>query len=150
MGHHQDRLTRDMKAALKAGDKRRLQVLRMLINDLKERQLRSGVDDLPDEDEIAVLQKAVKTRRDSADQARAAGREEMAAAEEAEIAIVQEYLPSMMSPDEVAARVAELAAELGCTGPSDTGRFMKEWMARYKGRAEGRDVQAALRARFGK
>lgn len=140
------RLTEDMKAAMKAGDRERLQVVRLLINGIREAQSRAGVDSLGPDEELAVLHRAVKTRRDSVEQAEKVGRQDVAQRELAEIAIVQDYLPEMMSAQELAAKVAALAAEIGYGGPKDTGRFMKEWMSRYKGLAEGRDVQAALRA----
>jgi uncharacterized protein YqeY len=144
MTQYQQRLTADMKTALKAGDKDRLQVLRLMINAIKEAQLRAGKDQLDDAEEIAVLQAAVKARRDAVAQAEQLGRQDVAQKESAEITIIESYLPAMMSPDELAAKIRELAKEIGYAGGKDTGRFMKEWMARYKGRAEGRDVQAAL------
>ena len=146
MGALQSRIADDMKAALKGGDKDRLQVLRMLINALKGEQLARSVDDLSEAEEIAVLQKAVKARRDAVEEARRLGRQDVAAKESAEIAVAQAYLPSMLTGEELARKVRELAQEIGFAGPKDSGRFMKEWMARYAGRAEGRDVQAALKA----
>ena len=143
---YQQKLTGDMKAALKAGEKDRLSVIRLMINSLKEEQLRVGRDDLKDDEELAVLRKMIKARRDAVAQAEELGRADVAASESAEIAIIESYLPAMMSPDELRAKVAELVAELRYAGPADTGAFMKEWMARYKGLAEGRDVQAALKA----
>ena len=139
------RLTTDMKAAMKSGARERLQVLRMLINSIKEQQSKLGRDDLDDDEELSVLQKAVKTRRESVAQAEKVGRQDVAQREQAEIAIVQAYLPEMMSPEELAAKVGDLAGEIGYGGPKDTGRFMREWMSRYKGLAEGRDVQALLK-----
>ena len=140
-----ERLTGDMKAAMKARAPERVQVLRMLINGIKEQQSKLGRDDLEEDEELSVLQKAVKTRRDSVAQAEKVGRRDVAEREQAEIAIVQAYLPEMMPPEELAAKVGELAGEIGYGGPKDTGRFMREWMSRYKGLAEGRDVQALLK-----
>ncbi len=140
-----ERLTGDMKAAMKARAPERVQVLRMLINGIKEQQSKLGRDDLEEDEELSVLQKAVKTRRDSVAQADKVGRRDVAEREQAEIAIVQAYLPEMMPPEELAAKVGELAGEIGYGGPKDTGRFMREWMSRYKGLAEGRDVQALLK-----
>jgi uncharacterized protein YqeY len=140
-----ERLTGDMKAAMKARAPERVLVLRMLINGIKEQQSKLGRDDLEEDEELSVLQKAVKTRRDSVAQAEKVGRRDVAEREQAEIAIVQAYLPEMMPPEELAAKVGELAGEIGYGGPKDTGRFMREWMSRYKGLAEGRDVQALLK-----
>lgn len=139
------RLTTDMKAAMKAGDKPRLEVIRMLISELKKKAIDAKVDDLPDDEEVAVLQKAVKTRADTVAQAKAAGRAEVAAKEQAEIDLIQTYLPQQMGAAEVTAKVKALAAEIGYQGGKDTGRFMKEWMARFKGLADGKLVQDALK-----
>lgn len=145
MATHLERISTDMKAAMKAGDKPRLEVLRMLISDLKKKAIDAQVDSLPEADELAVLQKAVKTRADSVAQARGAGRGDIADKEQAEIAIIESYLPRQLSADEVRARVAALAKEIGYAGGKDTGRFMKEWMARHKGVADGKLVQEALK-----
>lgn len=146
MGTYLDRITTDMKTAMKGGDKPRLEVLRMLISDLKKKAIDAQVDALKDDEEVAILQKAVKTRADSVAQATAAGRAEIATREQAEIAIVQAYLPQQMSATEVADKVRALAKEIAYAGGKDTGRFMKEWMARYKGVADGRHVQEALKS----
>ena len=146
MGTYQDRATADMKAAMKAGDKPRLEVLRMPISEFKRKAIDAQVDALKEDEEVAVLQKAVKTRQDSVAQATAAGRGEIAAREQAEIEVIQSYLPKQLSAAEVTEKVRALAAEIGYAGGKDTGRFMKEWMARYKGVADGRLVQEALKA----
>jgi hypothetical protein len=145
MGKHLDRISTDMKAALKSGDKPRLEVLRMLISEFKKKAIDTQVDALKDDDEVAILHKAVKTRQDSVAQAQAGGRADIVARESAEIAIVQGYLPQQMSAAEVLAKAQALAREIGYAGGKDTGRFMKEWMARYKGLADGKLVQDALK-----
>ena len=142
MGAYLDRLTADVKAAMKAGEKEKLTVLRMIISDIKKKAEAEG--DLSDEAELAILQKAVKTRADTIEQATAAGRDEIAAREQREVEMIQGYLPAQMSAEEVEAKVREVAAELGFEGNKDRGRFMKEWMGRYKGLADGKLVQAAL------
>lgn len=140
-----ERLTTDMKAAMKGGDKPRLEVLRMLISDLKKKAIDAKVDNLPDDEEIAILQKAVKTRADTIAQAKAAGRTEVAQKEQFEVDVITAYLPKQMSAAEVATKVKEVAAAIGYQGGKDTGRFMKEWMAKYKGFADGKLVQDALK-----
>ena len=145
MGTYLDRLTADMKAAMKSGDKPKLEVVRMLISDLKKKAIDTQVDALKDDDEATILQKAVKTRQDSVAQATAAGRPEIALKEQAEITLISTYLPAQMSAVEVSAKVKALASEIGYQGGKDTGRFMKEWMVRFKGVADGKLVQDALR-----
>ena len=145
MANYLAKITADMKAAMKSGDKPRLEVLRMLISDLKKKAIDQKVDDLPDDEEVGILQKAVKTRADTVAQAKAAGRAEVAAKEQFEIDVITSYLPKQMSAAEVADKVREVAAAIGYAGGKDTGRFMKEWMAKYKGLADGKLVQDALK-----
>lgn len=142
MAGYLDRLTADMKTAMKAREQDRLTVLRMIISDIKKKAEAEG--DLSDEAELAILQKAVKTRADTIEQATAAGRDEIAAREQREVEMIQGYLPAQMSAEEVEVKVREVAAEIGFEGNKDRGRFMKEWMGRYKGLADGKLVQAAL------
>lgn len=146
MASYLEKITADMKAAMKSGDKARLEVLRMLMSDLKKKAIDQKVDNLPDDEEVAILQKAVKTRADTVAQATAAGRNEIAQKEQLEIGVIQSYLPKQMAAAEVAEKVRAVAKEIGYAGGKDTGRFMKEWMARYKGLADGKLVQDALKA----
>jgi len=143
-GKLQERLTADMKAAMKAGEKPRLGLIRMLINDLKNEQGRLLRDELSEDEEIAVLRKAAKMRKDAIDQARQVGREEAAANETRELEWIETYLPRQMSVEETEQMVKELLAELGIDSRKETGRFMKEWMARYKAVSDGKLVQQAL------
>ncbi len=146
MPKYLETLTADMKTAMKGGDKPRLEVIRMLISDLKKKAIDSKVDNLPDDEEAAILQKAIKTRSDTIAQAKAAGRAEVAAKEQFEVDLITSYLPKQMNAAEVAAKVKEVATAIGYQGGKDTGRFMKEWMAKYKGVADGKLVQDALKA----
>jgi len=141
MANYLEKLTNDMKAAMKGGDKPRLEVLRMLISELKKK----AIDQKVDNQEAAVLQKAIKTRADSVSQAKAAGRADIAQKEQFEIDVITGYLPKQMDAAEVTAKVKEVAAAIGYQGGKDTGRFMKEWMAKYKGLADGKLVQDALK-----
>lgn len=143
MAVYLDRLTADMKTAMKAGDKPRLEVVRMLISEIKKRA-EAEADDLSDDDEGSILQKAVKTRVETVGQAKAAGRNEIAEKEQAEIELIQAYLPQQMSAAEVTSKVKAVAAEVGYASAKDTGKFMKAWMSQYKGLADGKLVKAAL------
>lgn len=145
MANYLEKLTADMKTAMKGGDKPRLEVVRMLISELKKKAIDAKVDNLPDDEEAAVLQKAIKTRSDSVAQAKQAGRADIADKEQFEIDVITAYLPKQMSAEEVAAKVKEVAEAIGYQGGKDTGRFMKEWMAKYKGLADGKLVQDALK-----
>ena len=146
MGSLQGRIAADSREALKSGDRDRLEVLRLLIHGFQQEQMRVGRDELSEDEELSALQKAVKMRKDTVAFAREHGRADIEARETAEIEVIKTYLPSMFSPEELAEKVAELVAEIGFEGPKDTGRFMKEWMSRHKGRADGGDVTQALRS----
>lgn len=145
MGKLLAQLTTDMKAAMKAGERDRLQVIRMLIAAIKSAQIDQQKDEIGDAPEAAILHKAVKTRKDTVVQAEAANRTDIAARERAEIAVIEAYLPKKLAPAELTAKVKALAAEIGYQGPADGGRFMKEWMARYRGLADGSEIQAELK-----
>jgi len=139
-----EKLTADMKAAMRAGEKDKLTVVRMLISDIKKKAEAEG--DLSDDAEASILQKSVKMRSDTIEQAKAAGRDEIVKKEEVELEWVKAYLPQQMSEEEVTAKVKEIAEAIDYQGGKDTGRFMKEWMSKYKGLADGKMVQAALRS----
>jgi len=143
MAAYLEKLTADMKAAMRAGEKDKLTVVRMLISDIKKKAEADG--ELSDEAEAAILQKSVKMRADTIEQAKAAGRDEIVQKETTEIEWVKAYLPQQMTAEEIEAKVKEIAAAIDYQGGKDTGRFMKEWMSKYKGLADGKLVQQALR-----
>ena len=145
MAGYLDQLTADMKAAMKARDKERLSVLRMVIAGIQQEQHRLDAEDLTEEQELGVLMRAVKTRRESVAQALEHDRQDIVDSESREILYIEHYLPQQMSPDELAQKVAAVASELGYQGSKDTGKFMQAWMSRYKGQADGKAVQAALK-----
>ncbi|MEZ5816650.1 MAG: GatB/YqeY domain-containing protein [Hyphomicrobiaceae bacterium] len=119
------RLTEDMKTALKAGEKERLGVIRLMISAMKSADMEPGVKgEIDDAGIIAVLTRMVKQRRDSIEQYNAGGRPELAAKEAAEIAVIEAYLPRMMSEAETRDVIARLIAETGAAGPKDMGKVM--------------------------
>ena len=131
------RLTEDMKSALKGGEKERLGVIRLMISAMKSADIEPGSKgEIDDAGIIAVLTKMVKQRRDSIDQYNAGGRPELAAKEAAEIAIIEGYLPRMM--DEAATRdlVARLIKETGAVGQKDMGKVMGALKAKYAGQID--------------
>ena len=137
-----EKLDADLKDAMRAGETLRRDTLRMLLAQLKNKRIALGQE--PDEAQtIAVLQSAVKSRRDSAKQYRDGGRPELAEKEEAEIAVIEVYLPKMLSEEEVQALVEKTIAELGITSKKDIGKLMKAIMADYRGRLDGGMVQRA-------
>ena len=140
----QDKITADMKAALKGGEKDKLTLLRMLIADLKNFREGGGHDALTEEQEITVLRKAHKMRLDSVEAAKDAGRDAMAAKEAGEAEWIAAYLPQLMDEATTREKAKTLLDELGVTQRKDMGRFMKEWMSRYKATSDGRVVQKVL------
>jgi hypothetical protein len=128
-----DQIQTDMVSAMRAKDTVRLGTLRMVKTALKNKQVETGAE--PDDDGvIAVLNTLVKQRRDSADQFRKGGREQMAAREEEEITVIETYLPAPASEDDVRAAIAHAVEETGAAGMKDMGRVMKATLAHLAGK----------------
>ena len=131
------RLTDDMKTALKAGQKERLGVIRLMISAMKAADIEPGVKgEIDDAGIIAVLTKMVKQRRDSITQYSAAGRQDLADKEAAEIVIIEGYLPKMMGEAEARAAIEALIKEIGAAGPKDMGKVMGPLKAKFAGRMD--------------
>ncbi|MEJ2310250.1 MAG: GatB/YqeY domain-containing protein [Gammaproteobacteria bacterium] len=130
-----DQLLNDQKQAMKAGDKPRLGTIRLIMAAIKQQEVDSRKD-LTDDDVIAILTKMVKQRRDSVDQYTKAGRDDLADQENAEIAIIEHYLPAQLSADEVAAIIDEVIAASGASGPQDMGKVMGQLKGKLAGRAD--------------
>ena len=143
MGLKED-LSKDMVKAMKAGEKLRVSTLRMLIAAVKYKEIDKG-EALTDADVQQVATTMAKQRRDSIEQFRAGGREEMAKQEEEELKVLTEFLPEQMSEAQVIKAVEEVAGEVGASGPADMGKVMKGVMAKLKGRADGKVVQEAVK-----
>jgi uncharacterized protein YqeY len=142
-----DTLKNDLKEAMRRGDATTVGTLRMLIAQFQYARIEAG-HDLDESEAIAILQRAVKTRRESVEQFTKGGRAELAAKETAEIAVVERYLPEGMTPDEVGRAIDALLAELGISEKRDLGRAMKEFMARHRGKVDGKAVNALIAARL--
>jgi len=144
------RITKDLTSALKAGNKERLSTLRMVKSRIQEAEvsLRSekGVDyELDDDEATQVLSTYAKQRRDSIESYREAGREDLAAKEESELALVQDYLPRQLSTDEVQKVVKEAIEQVGATSSRDMGAVMKAVMPKVRGVADGKLVNKTVR-----
>jgi uncharacterized protein YqeY len=148
------KLMDDLKASMKSGDKLRTGCLRMLRSKVLEREValrpKKGADyELDDEEALQVISTYAKQRKDSIESYRAGGREELAAREEAELKIIEEYLPARMSEDELGRIVDEVIADCGATTPKEMGQVMKGVMARVRGQADGKMVNAIVRRKLG-
>jgi hypothetical protein len=142
-----ERLKADLTEAMKRGDALAVSTLRMLISQATYARIELKREPSAD-DFVALLQRAVKTRREAIEQYDKGGRKDLADKERAEIAVIERYLPAMMSAEETAAAVDALLAELGLTSGRDLGRAMKEFMARHRGRVDGKAVNALIAARL--
>ncbi len=142
-----DRLKADLREAMKGGDGVGTSTLRMLISQLQYARIERKRD-LTEEDCLVVLQRAVKTRREAIEQYDKGGRKDLADKERAEIAVVERYLPAALSPEEAGRAVDALLRELGITDKKDLGRAMKEFMARHRGRVEGKLANALIASRL--
>ena len=142
-----ERISRDMKAAMKERDRGRVGALRMLGAALKNGEIEAGRP-LTEEEEQVVLRRQLKQREESAEAFRKAGREERAESESAEAEIVRKYLPEPLSAEELEQIVDEALRETGATGMKDMGAVMGRAMALAEGRAEGRELAALVRGRL--
>jgi len=129
-----DDLKQAQISAMKAGDKERLAAVRLILAKVKDRDIEQRTSSKPMEDDaliIDTLQKMAKQRRESIEMYEKGGREELAAVERGELAVIEEFLPQQMSEDETRAAIAAIKDELGAEGPKDMGRVMAELKARH-------------------
>jgi uncharacterized protein len=145
-----DRLRSDLTAAMKARDEVTVRTLRMALTSVtKEEVAGRSARELSDSEVVAVLIREAKRRREAADAFAAAGREQQAAAERAEGAVLDAYLPAQLTDDELGDLVAAAIEETGASGPRAMGQVMKVLTPRVAGRAEGGRVAAEVRRRLG-
>jgi len=129
------RLTDDMKAAMKSGDKHSLGVIRLANAAIKQKEVDERVE-LDDAQVLAVLEKMVKQRRDSVSQYEAAGREDLAAIERDEIVVVERYLPAQLDEAAIVAAIDAAVAETGAASPADIGKLMGVLKPKLAGQAD--------------
>jgi uncharacterized protein len=147
--HHQ--VQQDLTAAMKARDRERTSALRMVVSALKNRAIEQGQGpqgELEDAEVEKVLASEAKRRREAAEAYREAGREEQAAAEEAELAVYEAYLPEQLDDAELERLVDEAIAEVGAEDVKQMGQVMKTAMGKVAGRAEGSRVSALVKQRL--
>ena len=143
-----DDISKEVIAALKAGEKLKLSTLRMLLSAIKYKEV-DLKRPLTDEETRQIIATLIRQRHDSVEQFRKGGRPELADKEEAEIEILKAYLPAQMSEDELRAVVKEAAVNAGATGPGDMGKLMKAVMPLVKGKAEGKAVSDMVKEVLG-
>jgi uncharacterized protein len=138
-----DQIQADTREAMKAGERDRVNALRMLTSALQQ-DAKAGNDD-----EVAVLRRERKRRLEAAEAFRGGGGEDRAAAEETEAQLIESYLPAELSDDELGEIVASAIESSGASGPGDMGKVMGQAMQKVAGRADGKRVSAAVRGRLG-
>jgi uncharacterized protein len=139
-----DRLASDLKDAMRARDDVRLRSIRSLRAALMEKEIaerQGGMASLTEEQEVAVVQKQAKQRRDAIEQYRAAGREDLVKREQDELDVIEKYLPQQLDEDEVRKVLHQVIAATGAASPRDMGKVMGEAIRLLRGRADGRVVQ---------
>lgn len=138
------RLSDDMKAAMKSGDKTRLGVIRLINAAIKQREVDERIT-LDDAQVLAALEKMLKQHRDSIAQYDSAGRDDLASIERGEVEIIQSYLPAQLSADEIATAIATAIAQTGAAGPQDMGKVIGALKAQIAGRADMGQVSALVK-----
>ena len=138
------KIAEDIKTAMRARDTARLGVLRMVKSALQNTAIENGTTELEDPDVIAVIRKQIKQRQDSIEGFEKGGRGELAESERREIAVLEEYLPAMMTTEEITAIVASCIRDVGATSRKDMGAVMKEASARTAGRVDGKTLSTEV------
>jgi uncharacterized protein YqeY len=139
-----DKISDDLKQALKEGDDVRKRTLRLLLAAVHNVEIEKG-GPLDDSGALAVIAKQAKQRRESAEEFRKGGRQDLVEREEAEATVLQAYLPAAMSREEIAAAARKVIAEVGAQGPRDVGKVMPVLVKQLAGRAEGSEISAVVR-----
>ena len=133
------RLTDDLKQAMKSGERVKRSVIRLVLAAIKNAEIaRRGT--LSDEDILGIISKEVRKHQESITAFKAGNRADLVAQEEAEMVLLNGYLPPQMSAEEITAAAREIISEIGATGPGDKGKVMSKIIAKLKGRADGRQI----------
>lgn len=141
------RITEDMKAAMRAKDVDRLKAIRLLLAAMKQREVDERIE-LTDADILAIIDKMLKQRRESITQFEQAGRQDLVLAEQAEVAVLQTYMPQPLSAAEIELLVTEAIAIAGAKSPKDMGAVMNQLRPRLAGRADMAQVSQLVKARL--
>lgn len=141
------RLTDDMKAAMKAGEKERLGTIRLMNAAIKQKEVDERVE-VDDTQVLAILERMMKQRKDSVSQFEAANREDLAVIERAEMAIIEQYLPAKLGEAAVLAVIDAVIAETGASGPADMGKVMGAVKPKLAGQADMGEVSKLIKQRL--
>jgi len=133
------KLADELKQAMRGGDKLKISVIRLVMAAIKNAEIARQTE-LDDGDILGVIAKEVKQRHESIEAFKQGNRQDLVAQEEAELAILQEYLPQQMTREEIIAEARRVIEEIGAAGPSDKGKVMSKLMPQLKGKADGREI----------
>ena len=134
-----EKLTGDLKQAMKSGDTMRRNVIRLVMSAIKNAEI-ARRDNLEEADIIGVIAKEARQRQESIDAFKQGDRQDLVAQEEAELVILQEYLPQQASREEIVAAAQQIIADVGAAGPRDKGKVMPRLITQFKGKADGREI----------
>ena len=143
----QNEISSALKDAMRAKDEAKLSSLRLVLTAIKKRE-KEVRRSLEDQEVISVISTQIKQRRESIDQFRKAGREDLAKAEESELQVLQAYMPEQVSEEEMSQALDEVIAEVGAVSMKDMGKVMKAAMAKLAGRADGRAINEMVKAKL--
>lgn len=137
------RLNEDLKQAMRGGDTVKRSVIRLALAAVQNAEIARQAD-LEDSDVLGIIAKEARQRQESIEAFKQGNRQDLVAQEEAELAILQEYLPQQMTRDELVIEAQKVIAEVGAEGPSDKGKVMPRLIAQLKGRADGREINTVV------
>ena len=143
----QEQISAALKDAMRARDEAKMATLRLVLTAIKKREKETR-SLLEDQEVISVITSQIKQRRESIEQYRKAGREDLAQAEENELQILQDYMPEQASEEEISNTLDEIIAEVGAVSMKDMGKVMKAAMAKLAGKAEGGAINAMVKAKL--
>ena len=144
-----EKITEDMKAAMRAKETARLGAIRLLLSAMKQREVDERIE-LTDADVISIIEKMLKQRRDSISQYKTANRQDLVDVEEFEVSILQTYMPQQLSEAEIVSAITEAIASTGAAGPQDMGKVMGVVKAKLAGRADMGKVSGLIKAQLTK
>ena len=137
------RLTDDLKLSMRGGDKVKVSVIRLVMAAIKNAEIKRR-GDLDDADILGIIAKEVRQHQESIDAFKQGNRDDLVVQEEAEVAILQQYLPKQITREEIIAEASRVITEVGAQGPGDKGKVMPKLIAQLKGKADGREINAVV------
>jgi len=137
------KLNDDLRQALRSGDKAKISTIRLLLSAIKNAEI-AKMAVLEDADIFGVISKEIRQRQESIEAFKKGNRADLVAQEEAEMAVLQSYLPKQMTHEEIIAAAKQVIAEVGAIGPADKGKVMPKIIAQLKGKADGREINAVV------